>query len=208
MEELHNFHGVDHVVYTDFPAEGKISKPDARMLALKAVGSVKSAPYGMDGISYLMQLEESGVVTALMPQYKAEILKLTETDNLLQAVASLQGIRLEGEFEQRLARAAGFEGTGGYCQRAEDNLIAGVGLGDFEANLRAGAGCELDGHFMAARSSSALAVNTFGPFKRAPETLPLFEVIGVRELCFEKKLPTGLGGTPPHLDVWIEPAMD
>jgi hypothetical protein len=109
VEELHNFHGVDHVVYTDFPAEGKISKPDARMLALKAVESVKGAPYGMDGISYLMQLEESGVVTPLMPQYRGEILDLTETDNLLQAVASLQGTRLEGEFEQRLSRAARFD---------------------------------------------------------------------------------------------------
>ena len=204
VKEVSRFHGVDHVLYTDFPEEGKIANPEARTLALKAVGSVKDAPLGTDGISYLMQVRESGAVTPLTPQYNAEIRRLTEADSLLQALASLQGIRLEAEFERKLSQLAGMEGAAGYCQRPEDNLIPGVNLADFETDLRAGAGSELDGHFMAARSSSALAVNTFAPFKRVPDALSLLEVHGASKLCFEKKLPTGLGGTPPHLDVWIE----
>src|SRR6266545_3317363 len=65
VSDLPGFHGLDHVLYTDFPAAGKLDRPTANELATAAVASVGKAPLDMDGISYLMQLSESGVETAL-----------------------------------------------------------------------------------------------------------------------------------------------
>ncbi|MBU0966250.1 MAG: hypothetical protein KKA54_07705 [Proteobacteria bacterium] len=42
-----------------------------------------------------------------------------------------------------------------------DNLIDGVSLAQFEADLQSGDGAELHGKFRAVHSSSALAVNCF-----------------------------------------------
>ena len=53
----------------------------------------------------------------------------------------------------------------GYVSDAVENLIDGVDLNSFEADLRQGSGNELVGNFRVAHSSSALAVNTFAPFK-------------------------------------------
>jgi hypothetical protein len=61
----------------------------------------------------------------------------------------------------------------GYVSEASQNLIEGVHLDDFEADLRQGDGNELEGKFRAAHSSSALAVNTFAPFKANPAELRL-----------------------------------
>jgi len=64
-------------------------------------------------------------------------------------------------------------------------------------------GKELEGDhpkFCAAHSSSALAANAFGPFRFHPERLELAGLSGFTETRFEKQLPTGLGGIPPHLD--------
>jgi hypothetical protein len=61
----------------------------------------------------------------------------------------------------------------GYVSDASQNLIEGVHLSDFEADLRQGDGNELEGKFRAAHSSSALAVNTFAPFKAKPAELRL-----------------------------------
>ena len=96
----------------------------------------------------------------------------------------------------------------GYTRRPEQNLVSGVGLSDFAPDLGAGAGNELvDGaggpaKFCAAFSSSALAVNSFGPFRHQPQNLQLIGHLGFSEVQFEKKLPTGLRGTDPHLDVY------
>jgi hypothetical protein len=62
----------------------------------------------------------------------------------------------------------------GYVSQAGQNLNEGVSLVDFEADLRQAGGNEMEGKFRAAHSSSALAVNTFAPFKSdsAPLRLP------------------------------------
>src|SRR5580700_3647710 len=52
-----------------------------------------------------------------------------------------------------------------HVDEASQNLIEGVHLEDFEADLLQGDGNEMAGKFRAAHSSSALAVNTFAPFK-------------------------------------------
>ena len=54
----------------------------------------------------------------------------------------------------------------GYVDVASDNLVPSVRLEDFEADVRGGAGAELKGKFRAVHSSTALAVNVFGPFRR------------------------------------------
>ncbi len=88
---------------------------------------------------------------------------------------------------------------------------------DVEANLRRplsararqgfgrGAGSELSGHMKALHSSSALVVNFFD-YWTARDCAPLLAALevdagGAESLDFEAQFPTGLGGTPPHLDV-------
>lgn len=96
----------------------------------------------------------------------------------------------------------------GYTRRPEQNLIPGVVESDFWSDLGAGAGNELvDGtrdpaKFCAAFSSSALAVNAFGPFRHRPQNLDVVGYTGFAEAQFEKPLPTGLRGTDPHLDFY------
>ncbi len=93
----------------------------------------------------------------------------------------------------------------GYVPHLVDNLLPSVLTSDFVADLEKGSGGELHGKFRTAHSSSALAVNCFGPFKRHLSDLRMLG--GARDaegLGFEEKCPTGLGGTPPHLDVFLE----
>lgn len=75
------------------------------------------------------------------------------------------------------------------------------------AELGAGAGGELK-RLRSLRSSSALAVNVFRPWRSGPG--PVARLLGgdpdCRNLRFEAKFPTGLGGIPPHLDVVLEGA--
>lgn len=93
----------------------------------------------------------------------------------------------------------------GYVSEASQNLIEGVRLVDFEADLRQGDGNEMEGKFRAAHSSSALAVNTFAPFKSDPAALRLPAGGGFGSLSFERKCPHGLAGRrSPNLDVVAE----
>lgn len=90
----------------------------------------------------------------------------------------------------------------GYVSEASQNLIEGVHLDDFEADLRQGDGNELEGKFRAAHSSSALAVNTFARFKFKLAELSLPGGSGFVDLHFERKCPHGLAGRrSPNLDV-------
>ena len=92
----------------------------------------------------------------------------------------------------------------GYTSSFRDNLVPCVHPDDFEADLRQGDGNELEGKFRAAHSSSALAVNSFGPFRRHIADLSLLGAEPFQYLHFERKCPTGLRGTAPNLDVLLE----
>jgi hypothetical protein len=96
--------------------------------------------------------------------------------------------------------------SGGYASRLEDNLIKGVCRSHFETDYRAGAGRELGGKMRAAHSSAALVVNTFAPWRDRAEQMTIAGLRGFSTLRFEAVYPTGLGGTPPHLDVAVEGA--
>ena len=58
--------------------------------------------------------------------------------------------------------------------------------------LNEGDGKELDSHFFSVRSSSALCVNNFAPFKEHHKKLSFLGYSGFEEARFEKKQPTGL----------------
>ena len=92
----------------------------------------------------------------------------------------------------------------GYVCCPEDNLISSVHMADFKDDMDSGSGNELKGKFRALHSSSALAVNVFAKWKNNPSDLFLCGKKGLQSLTFEKKCPTGLGGTPPNLDVFLD----
>ena len=88
----------------------------------------------------------------------------------------------------------------GYARDATFNLVAPMSdaqRGAFES----GKGAELQGKMRAPYSSSALAFNSFAPFTDAPSRLELAGGTGFDQLEFERQCPSGLRGTPPHLDV-------
>jgi len=93
----------------------------------------------------------------------------------------------------------------GYVSAPEENTLPGVELRQFAADLEQGDGNELESKFLAAHSSSALAVNCFAPFKDAIDDLSLSGAQGFEAMQFERKCPTGLKGRrPPHLDIVAE----
>lgn len=80
-------------------------------------------------------------------------------------------------------------------------------------DIRAGDGGELrqprdptlHPRFHSSRSSCALAVNCFGPWRCAPETLTVGGLSGFTSLWFERKLPiAGVPRRPPNLDLVAE----
>ena len=92
----------------------------------------------------------------------------------------------------------------------EDNLVTGVTRKDFWDDLKKGNGKELldspqaPAKFCAAYSSSALAVNTFGPFRHSPGNLVLAGHGDFSKSQFEQKCPTPLGWPPPNLDFLVD----
>jgi len=109
-------------------------------------------------------------------------------------------------FREKLkaARPGGVLDGRGYTLCYADNLVPSVIDADFVADLRQGSGNELTGKFCAPHSSSALAVNCFGPFKRNLSDLQVCGADGFTSLHFEKKCPIGVRGTPPNLDVLVD----
>jgi hypothetical protein len=92
----------------------------------------------------------------------------------------------------------------GYAADFRDILLPLVAVENFEADLGAGDGNELQTKFRAVHSSSALAVNCFAPFRQRLADLALPGNSTFETLAFEQKCPTGLrGGRAPNLDLLI-----
>ena len=97
-----------------------------------------------------------------------------------------------------------------------DNLIEGVNRADCESDLEQGDGSETDDReyasgavspakFCAPYSSSALAVNTFGPFRHHPDRLRLDGRTGFTATQFEYRCRNGLRTRhPPHFDFFAD----
>jgi hypothetical protein len=82
----------------------------------------------------------------------------------------------------------------GRIRRASDLLIDGIAdqqLPDSIDRTR----------LKTAHSATALAINSFLPWLATPDQLPLADWVGFDEVQFEVRCPTGLRGTPPHLDL-------
>ncbi len=94
----------------------------------------------------------------------------------------------------------------GYVPDVETNLRRPLS-GRARQAFGKGAGSELAGHMKALHSSSALVANFFDYWTNKDSTILLaaMEIDSGKgeSLNFEAQFPTGLGGTPPHLDVAI-----
>lgn len=97
VRDLPGFCGLEHVLYTDFNPEGKIADPDPESLATAAIVSVGRAKAGKDGISYLIDLLDAGVETAMTPRYVAAILSQAGTSDLVDALRFLRSSQTENE---------------------------------------------------------------------------------------------------------------
>ena len=110
--------------------------------------------------------------------------------------------------------AGWLDGFRSYLAQVEDNLLPEITTDLYQKDYASGAGSELqwtirDGRryppkMQAAYSSSALVVNCFAPWKHHLGELDLCGRAGFSSFQFERKVPTGLGGTPPHLDLLVE----
>jgi len=85
LGRLDGFAGLDVVFHAALRAN--IEEPAPGHLARLAIGSAGGPSGGMDrdGIRYLMDAKESGIVTPLMPEYESEILRLTGGRDLEEA---------------------------------------------------------------------------------------------------------------------------
>jgi hypothetical protein len=101
-----------------------------------------------------------------------------------------------------LARPNAVIDSRGYVRNAEENLVHGIRLANFERDLRGGAGSELEGKFLAAHSSCALVVNCFAWFRARDVLFNIGRHRGLRLIGFEQKCPTGLARAQrPNLDL-------
>ena len=87
LGRLDGFAGLDVVFHAALRAN--IETPTPELLARLAIESAAapSGAAGRDGISYLMDAKQSGILTPLMAGYEAEILRLTGARDLEEARA-------------------------------------------------------------------------------------------------------------------------
>lgn len=99
-----------------------------------------------------------------------------------------------------------------YVENPQDVLVKGVELSAFRADFDKGDGGELQPlpkrppKFHAAHSSSALAANTFGPYRNDPSRLTVIGHSGFTDLQFEAQCATGAGRGNANLDVLLKGA--
>jgi hypothetical protein len=91
----------------------------------------------------------------------------------------------------------------GYVETYRHNLLNGINEKYFVNDIKNGSGNELNKKFRALWSSSALVVNNFVPFVENIENISFNNSI-FKNAGFERKFSTGLGGTPPNIDFFIE----
>ena len=92
----------------------------------------------------------------------------------------------------------------GYIDDPKENLLQPDWMELVLEDFKQGNGNELKLKFRAVHSSSALVANHFARFKKDPSQLITLNHTGFKCVKLEKKLPTGLEGNPPNLDVFFE----
>lgn len=126
--------------------------------------------------------------------------------------------RLEDKLVERmmvdLTPADTWEGYPRYVLHPEQNVLPNIDFEGIRKELESGAGNELRSRkyknktvppkFHAARSSAALAVNTFGLFHSSPRRLRLLGKNGFKNMQFEGSFPTGVPRSYAHPDVVLD----
>lgn len=92
----------------------------------------------------------------------------------------------------------------GYVEDARLNLVNGVTPEMIKDDYCEGSGQEWLTKIRAIHSSAALAANTFGRWKTDPAKLKILGFSGFQALKLEAQCRSGLGGTPPNLDVLLQ----
>jgi hypothetical protein len=92
----------------------------------------------------------------------------------------------------------------GYAADSQVNLIPGVTTDMIQADYDNGSGKEWLSKIRAIHSSAALVANTFGQWKTKPSQLTFLNVTGFNLVRLEAQCRSGLGGTPPNLDVLLQ----
>lgn len=92
----------------------------------------------------------------------------------------------------------------GYVEDISLNLVSGVTPEMIRTDYCEGSGQEWLVKIRAIHSSAALAANAFGRWKTNPAKLKLLGFSGFSSLKLEAQCRTGLGGTPPNLDVFLQ----
>lgn len=90
---------------------------------------------------------------------------------------------------------------------ASNRAFASGGGGELRSRKASKSGASVPEKLRALHSSAALAVNVFDYWTAQPSRRPLWEALGIAgavDFSFEREFSTGLGGTPPTLDVAIE----
>ncbi|MDA2933545.1 hypothetical protein MYX82_04295 [Acidobacteria bacterium AH-259-D05] len=90
VKDFEGFEDLDHVLFVDFPSQGKLKDPTAELLADQAINSARSRCDRKDGISYLLNAKKSGIVTPLTADYERKILDKTKTRSLEEARGKLR----------------------------------------------------------------------------------------------------------------------
>ena len=96
------------------------------------------------------------------------------------------------------------KGPEGYVEDARMNLVAGLTPEMIQADYCGGSGQEWLLKIRAIHSSAALTANTFGRWKTDPAKLKILGLSGFQPPRLEVQCKTGLGGTPPNLDVLLQ----
>lgn len=94
----------------------------------------------------------------------------------------------------RQERAGGRTAADGRIRGISDLLIQGIVSEQLPESIQRTRLCSPD-------CAAALAVNSFLPWRDATDKLPLAGWIGFEAIQFDVRCPTGLRGTPPHLDL-------
>lgn len=95
-------------------------------------------------------------------------------------------------------------GGNDYVVHVQDNLLAGLGIAAIENEFNEGEGDELEDKMRSPWSSSALAVNSFLPWRIEDEPLHLLGLGPFApSFAFEAKCPNGVSRIPSHLDVLL-----
>ncbi len=147
---IESFHGIDKVLYTYIGQN--INEPTSKDLANLAIESYfgDAGENKRDGIHYLLSANNNGIKTALSNDYESEILKITKTANLTDAIVVLakqKDIKKENdEFELKYKEIGRIIHTSGISQAPDIEELGSDDLkkyidthgGDFLKNVHAG----------------------------------------------------------------------